>query len=41
MTTVWYNGEWANADNLRITSDNRGLLYGDGLFETKIGSAHV
>ncbi len=34
MTTVWYNGEWANADNLRITSDNRGLLYGDGLFET-------
>ena len=37
MTDVLINGETKDTINIF----DRGLQYGDGLFETKIGRAHV
>lgn len=34
MKFVWYNGELTASEKIIITPDNRGLLYGDGLFES-------
>ncbi len=31
---LFYNGQWLKNDKPLITADNRGLRYGDGLFET-------
>ena len=31
---VYYNGDFAPEDNVAISPFNRGLLYGDGVFET-------
>ena len=36
MTTNigWYKNKWLNIENIYITANNRGLKFGDGIFET-------
>jgi D-alanine transaminase len=32
-TTVWFNGAWVARDDVRVSPDDRGFLFGDGVYE--------
>ena len=30
----WHNGKWLDINNIQIPANDRGLKFGDGIFET-------